>query len=354
MRKLLRYWVALCALALPLMGAGESPYGAPVVVVYPITTAGKTASDAGSQIALLLSARLAQLGGITVKPFTPGTTRADFLTAAVAQLADYYVTGYLTPVGSDVSFVAQVVSTRSGSIVYSSTALVHTYGDAVAQAEALHDAILHHAGRGLAALDAPRPQPTVSPTPARDAGINISKAFGRRRGRHAAAPPSPSAAPAAPTLAAVARVAPAGTTALVIETGGNGDDADRTYAASALSAALDRSGLHSGVVSLALPDVAAHATDLCRLNPGVAAFYAGTLGLERPHRGGTSVAYDVRAYDCNAALVGHERIVLPAGAGSIRTTIDRAVAQAVTDLHVAPKPAAGTPSVIPASPPATS
>ena len=354
MRRLLRTALVLLVFALPLIGATESPYPPPVVVVYPITASGGASPDAGGQIAILLSTRLAALGGLNVKPFTPGTTRAQFLDAALAQSADYYVTGYLAPVGEDVSFVAQVVSTHSGSIIYSSTQLVHTFGDAAAQAEPLHDAILHHAGRGLAALEAAPPQPSVSPSSKTGGGgINISKAFS-----HKGAPVAPSAAPSAaaavPTATAVSQVAPAGTTALVIATSGNGDDADRTYAASALSAALDRAGGHSSVVALGLGDVTAHASELCRLNPGVATFYAGTLGLNRARHHGTSVAYDLIAYDCNAAPLGHEHVVLPADGGGIRTTIDRAADEAVAGLHLPPKASGAAPSATPASPRATS
>ena len=353
MRLLMHPWIALfafaLAFALPLMGAAESPFPSPVVVVYPITATGATAPGAGSQIALLLSARLAQLGGLTVKPYTPGTTRADFLTAGLAQGADYYVTGYLTPVGNDVSFVAQVVSTHSGSIVYSSTQLVHTYDEAAAQADSLHDAILHHAGRSLASLDAPRAQPTVSPTPGPgNGGINISNVLGRRRGARAAPSPQPSASPNAPgsvPLASVGRLAPQGTTALVLATAGNGDDADRTYAASALSAALDRSGEHSGVVALGYADVSARASDICRTNPGVTTFYAGTLGLDRAKRRGTSVTYGVDAYDCKAARVGHQRVVLPAESGSVRATIDRAASDVVAALRGLAPVATAQPSV---------
>ena len=349
--RFIRFWLTLFALSLPLLGAAENVFAPPVVVVYPITATGPTSSDAGAQIAILLSTRLAQLGGLTVKPYTPGTTRADFLNAGLQQGADYYVTGYLTPVGGDVSFVAQVVSTHSGSIVYSSTQLVHTYGEAAAQAETLHDAILRHAGRGLASLDAPRPQPTVSPTPGSGAGIDISKALGRRKGRPAVSPqpsPSPAAASSAAsvaTAASIAGLAPHGTTALVLVTAGNGDDADRTYAASALSAALDRSGERSGVVALGLADVSARASDICRQNPGVTTFYAGTLGLDRAKRRGTSVAYGVDAYDCRAARIGRQRVVLPAESGSVRTTIDRAAADVVTALRGPATGATAQPSV---------
>ncbi len=115
----MRSWLLCWRLALPLFGAAPAGYAPPVVVVYPLTTSGATTkNDAGADIAVLLANRLAQLGGLTVKPYTPGTQRADYLSAALKEGADYYVTGFLAPVGAEVSIIVQVVSTSSGTIVY--------------------------------------------------------------------------------------------------------------------------------------------------------------------------------------------------------------------------------------------
>ncbi|MBD5634848.1 MAG: hypothetical protein IAI49_10250, partial [Candidatus Eremiobacteraeota bacterium] len=186
--------------------AGDSAYPPPIVVVYPFTVSGNTTDPrAGGNVALLLSTRLEQLGGVVVKPFTPGTSRADFLTAAKEQNADYYVTGFITPIGSEVSLITQVVSTYGGTVVWSSTVTIRTYSDALGQADGLRAAIVAHAERGLASLGS-QPAPATSAAPSRDAAdVNLTKALGRHH-RNAAASAPPSAAPAAVLSAAPAAV----------------------------------------------------------------------------------------------------------------------------------------------------
>ncbi|MGB8205741.1 MAG: hypothetical protein WCE83_13810, partial [Candidatus Baltobacteraceae bacterium] len=142
----------LIAVSIPLLGA-QSAFPAPVVVVYPFTVSENADSEAGSNIAILFSTRLMQLGGIVVKPYTPGTDRPQYLAASLAMGADYYVSGFTTPIGGrEVSIVTQLVSTASGTVVYSATTLATTYADAASEAETLHDVILAHATRGLAGL----------------------------------------------------------------------------------------------------------------------------------------------------------------------------------------------------------
>lgn len=184
-------WLAwLFVAAIPLLGA-VGAFPPPVVVVYPLTVSDNNDAEAGSNIAILYSTKLMQLGGINVKPYTPGTGRPQYLAAALAIGADYYVSGFVTPVGgSEVSIVTQLVSTASGTVVYSATTLATTYVDAASEAEALHDVILAHATRGLAGLDAPRP--TASPTPLGKGGIDVGKVI--RRSSRAKPSPSPTAA----------------------------------------------------------------------------------------------------------------------------------------------------------------
>ena len=101
--------------------AAVSALPAPVVVVYPLSVTGSTDPDAGARLALLFATQLVQEGGITIKPPEPGAKREDYLQAAKDLNADYYITGYVTPVGDSVSLVDQVVSTYSGIVVWSNT-----------------------------------------------------------------------------------------------------------------------------------------------------------------------------------------------------------------------------------------
>ncbi len=344
------------AFALPLFGAAPSGYAPPIVVVYPLSsTGGTTRNEAGSDIAVLLATRLAQLGGLTVKPPTPGTQRSDFLNAAIKEGADYYITGSIAPVGAEVSVIAQVVSTYSGTIVYSSSTLARTYSDAVSGADDIDHAILSHAGRSLAALDAP-PPPAPSPTPnvTNGVGVNILSVLGRHKRAKATPRPaasSPASVGANPTPGSVAvavassapvatragaPVAPSAPTtatrALVIATGGDADGAQRQHASDALVAAFAKAGVHSALLPVSADTVTAHAKDLCAANPGASTFYAGTLVLGHDAKGSANVQYDVTAYDCAGAVVRQQH---QSELATKRGGIDAAIAAAATHAATA-------------------
>jgi hypothetical protein len=360
-----RTWLLLLVAAIPLLGAsiGLAP---PIVVVYPLTATGSVGSaDTGANIATALANKLASLGDVTVKPFVSGTTRQQFLTAALSQGADYYITGYLTPLGSEVSVVEQVVSTRSGSIVYSTTAFARTYADAIGPADNLREAILHHAGRGMASLDAPPPSPSPEALGS-GGGVNISKAFGHRRkaaptattaaaatavavtaspgssGLQARGPTtsaSPGTAVPSPTsrvaLAAPAAQAPTGSRQLIITTAGTADSTARNYASKALSSALYSKGIANSLLGVDASDVAAHGRDLCNASAATG-FYAASLAIAPAagkHARGPTARLDVVAYDCRGTATARESGAASAGHhGSVQSAIDAAAATVASAL----------------------
>jgi hypothetical protein len=185
-RRFLTFLFAV-VLALPLVGAAPSTLlGTPVLVVYPLTisSAGLLDKDAGSRLAVTIATAIATLGGVTVKPAPPGTERKDYLTVARGLGADYYVTGFITPLGDQVSVVEQLVSTQTGIVVFSNTGQIKTYGDASSQGDVLRAALLRHQARNIGAYDAP-PPPAVAATPVPQASqaaqANIGKLFGRKK-----------------------------------------------------------------------------------------------------------------------------------------------------------------------------
>jgi hypothetical protein len=134
----------------------------PRVVVFPLTVNGDAQKDAGERLAVLFAQQLAD-NGIKVVPPVPETPRSEFLTAARKLGCDYYVTGFLTPLGAEVSVVEQVVSTTSGTIVASNSAQFLTYSDASGQGAILAKAIFSHAERALASLEENAPAATPVP-----------------------------------------------------------------------------------------------------------------------------------------------------------------------------------------------
>ena len=147
--------------------------------------------------------------GIKVVPPTPGTQRTDFLTSARKLGCDYYVTGFVTPLGAEVSVVEQVVSTSSGTVVASNSVQFLTYADAAGQGALLAQMIQSHAERALANLQE-NPQPSATPEPKGSDQATLNKLGGlfHHKGKGT---PAPSASPAAASADAIATTAPAPT-----------------------------------------------------------------------------------------------------------------------------------------------
>ncbi|GAC1523059.1 MAG: hypothetical protein NVS2B8_05050 [Vulcanimicrobiaceae bacterium] len=278
----------------PLLAAlvlfGASGYDAPVVVVYPIATTGGSVPEAGVTIAALLATKIASLGGVTVKAATPATDRATYLDSANALGAGYYVAGYLTPLGADSSLVTQVVSTASGSVVFSSTANVHTFADAAAQAEVLRAAILRHAGRNLERIEPPSPVANSTATPfATDGSVNVSSVL-HKRNRRAASTASPAA-----TVALASPTSSGG--ALLFRATGQLDDATRSYATGAIVAALRRVGIPTSALSVEPSDVSKDAPAICKATPGTTSLVAAAISVATD-AGASTAAIDMTRYDC--------------------------------------------------------
>jgi hypothetical protein len=320
--RLARFAFAVATLVIPVTARAEtSAFPPPVVVVYPFTVSGSTTDpQAGGNLAVLLSNGLQALGGVEVKPFTPGTGRPDFLIAAQKQNADYYVTGFLTPIGPEFSLITQVVSTYGGSVVWSNSITIRTYKDALAEADALHGAILTHAQRSLSSIAAQPVEPTPQPVTSDAAGVNLTKALGR----HHRDAPSPAPSASAPAAAVALAGKPAG--ALITNAGGSADPSLRARASNALSAALAHDGIGGGGINVSGNDAVANAAQLCKANPGNGVLYVPTLVLGGTDSG--TVGLDVAAYDCTGKPIGAQHDVEESGRRlSVQAAIDRAAAK---------------------------
>lgn len=113
----------------------------PLVVVYPFEGSSDIKADVGQRAAQLFVQQMNAAGGIDTISAPPTTKHSDYLSYARSISADYYVSGYMTPLGEGVSLVEQVVSTQSGTITYGATAQIASFEDATSQAIMIHDAI---------------------------------------------------------------------------------------------------------------------------------------------------------------------------------------------------------------------
>ncbi len=154
---------SLAVFAAALIAAAPPPslLGKPSVIVYPFAASGNTMdSEASSRLATVIATQIGQSGDVTIMPPKPGIERTDYLKDARAEGADYYVTGYASPLGNGVSLVEQVVSTVNGIVVYSNTAQIATYAEAGAQGAILRSGILAHAARNLGSYAVGDPSPS--------------------------------------------------------------------------------------------------------------------------------------------------------------------------------------------------
>ncbi len=137
----------------------------PRVVIFPFERAGDLPKNSGHTVAKIFDVTIRQSGGINViKPI--GTfTRREYLAQVRKLGADYYISGYLTPLGDSASMVAQIVSAQTGLIVYSTTAQLRTVGDAASQALDARTVILDRVAARNDASGEGNPQPSTTPNP---------------------------------------------------------------------------------------------------------------------------------------------------------------------------------------------
>jgi hypothetical protein len=357
--------VLIAFFGFPLLAATPSSVllTKPNVIVYPFVATGASVDrEAGSRLATILAEQMANTGKVRVIAPPPGTERADYLKTALANNADYYVTGYLTPLGDALAVVEQVVSTTTGIVVFSQTAQIMTYSDAAGQGEDLGTFIANHANRGLAAIGTAPPQ--SSPIPASSSGpqANLTNLLKRKRGKKTTATTAPAPTPipsapaaaltniarpptAAPTTTTAPPVAAATVTAapktvaaagphtadyVVLAIGGSADPALRERATQRLA---DR--IHGERSDSVRTICNAHA---------VRAIFSGGLTVRPEPQSGGSATLSLTASSCSGKTLWHQtQISLSGGAQAQQIAVDSAVDAAIAAyLNPAKKPLPNT------------
>ena len=370
------------ALGLPLIAAapGTTFLPPPVVVVFPLTVNGNDVQkESGSRIAIIIAQSMANLGGVVVKPAPPGSERKDYLAITRAQSADYYLSGYVTPLGEGASVVEQLVSAQSGIVVYSGTAQIKSYADADGQGAIIREAMLRHQARNIGAYEAPPERvATAAPTvaPAADGGqqANIGKLFGRKKATPkpvAAATAIPAATstngPAAPprTVASVATPAPntpapkakptparpaeptAKPVAVVTEAphqvalagadsfgvlaiGGTADSERREFARNAIESSIAAVKGKTSAFAVTPAELGSRGNELCK-SAEVETILGGNLVARTETTFGqsqTTASFELIAYDCTGHVKYHKSFERDAG-GDWKFAVERAVSAAV-------------------------
>ena len=142
----------------------------PVILIYPFDVQTGADPKIGIAIAQISAQEMAAAGGLEVPPIPQGVKRADFLEFAHAQKADFYISGYVTPVGETAAVVEQVVSVDSGVILFSQTAQVSSVADVASQSLLARTQILAFTGRETQNVET---QASSTPAPSSTNGAKV-------------------------------------------------------------------------------------------------------------------------------------------------------------------------------------
>ncbi len=292
----------------------------PSVIVYPFDVQTGADPKIGIAIAQILGQEMVAAGGVTVPAVPQGVKRADFLKYAHDANADFYISGYVTPVGDSAAVVEQVVSVESGVILFSQTAQVSSVADVASQSLLARSQILAFLGRGTQNVQTQStntPAPTSSngaQMPLRGIASIVDSVFKHGHGSSRTPPPGPITKPSRGVI--VTAVGARGYVA----------PADLTNATHELYFALNRAfTAQMSSASVAPADVARYADQICGAdrNNTIA---SGTLAVAAASHGKQDVTFDLAVYTCFGAPLEHE-----AGKGSsIKSAVDAAVAAYAT------------------------
>ncbi|HLJ73808.1 MAG TPA: hypothetical protein VKU62_04440, partial [Thermoanaerobaculia bacterium] len=88
------------ATAKPLPAATAFVPNGPEVIIYPFEAEQGLTPQVGLQVAQIFVQQFDASGGVIVLPVAQGVKREDYLKHARDVHADYYISGYLTPIGN--------------------------------------------------------------------------------------------------------------------------------------------------------------------------------------------------------------------------------------------------------------
>lgn len=153
--------------------APEQVTSLPIIVVFPFGTSSDIPAANGEKAANLFVQVMNSAGGLDAIGAPATVKHENYLGYARTVNADYYVTGYMTPLGEGVSLVEQVVSTRSGTMIFGQTAQINSFEDASSQAITVHDGIVAQEQAFKAQYQSA--QATATPAPAATGQANFTK-----------------------------------------------------------------------------------------------------------------------------------------------------------------------------------
>ncbi len=183
----------------------------PTVVVYPFETPSDVDPRTGGAIAQIYMQVMTQAGGLNVLPIPSNIKREDWAKYAHSQRADYYVSGYVQPIGQGAAIVARVVDANSEIAVYSATTQIQSVPDIASQALTARTVVLQAAGVNRPDV-VTETSATPSSTDTKGAQYNVNSVLDKmgglfkHGGKNVASGPTPTPAVKPPMAVIVARL----------------------------------------------------------------------------------------------------------------------------------------------------
>ena len=284
----------------------------PLVVIYPFDVQTGVDTRLGVAIAQILGQEMTAAGGIAVPPIPKGIKRADFLDFARSNHADFYISGYVTPVGDSAAVVEQVVSVDSGVILFSQTAQVSSVADVASQSLLARSQILAFLGRGAQQMQ-PQTSGTPAPTatngaqmPLRGIASIVDSVF-HHRSSGSSATPAPGAKPSRGMI-----IAP-------VTAAGSALQSDLTSATHELYFSMNKY-FTAQMTAISTADVALAADQICGSNRDNTVA-GGTLTETPARHGHLDITFSLTVYTCFGAPHEHET----GKSSSVKAAIDSAV-----------------------------
>lgn len=278
----------------------------PVVLVYPFDVQTGADTKLGNAVAQIFGQEMAAAGGITVLAVPQGITRANFLSNARSEGAEFYISGYVTQVGDIASVVEQVVSVDSGVILFSQTAQVNTVADVASVSLLARTEILTFLGRTTQTVqtqggNAPAPTSTNgAAVPISGIGSIVDSVF-----HHHSTRATPAPAQAKP---------PRGVIVAPVTAGGAVVAADLANATHELYYAANR--FFTVQLTSVASDPAKTADAICGANRN------NTIAAGALTESGRQATFVLNVYTCFGAQLASQT----AKAGSVKAAVDAAVA----------------------------
>lgn len=172
----------------------------PTVMIYPFETPSDVNPKTGGAIAEIYGQVLSQSGGLHVLAIPEKILREDWDKYARSQHADYYISGYVQPIGDGAAIVARVVDVNSEIAIYSQTTQIQSVPDVGSQALTARTVILQAAGVDRPDQVVANTKATPTPSSTEGASYNVTNVLGGlfkrgAKGAAAAATAAPSAKP---------------------------------------------------------------------------------------------------------------------------------------------------------------